>query len=275
MQTFETNDGYLTDYPTALTKQLIPDDEYDGSDIIVEVNSKYDSVTWYGGNEPIQANQVDFLHNILHELLHGLGIFSYWGSVHNNNDMAPFYQVSEENTNTGEFKFARFETSIFDKFLVSLDNDTPILPIVSALSNMAGPPGRAYGGVDDFRNKLLDEQHRQGKSYTTDMYKLATTPKKLGFKQIDAGSISEVIVLDTLENPFVFGVNIIHFDHDLYKASPDFIFTPIATRGKTLQENIVAYGNAPGEGIGPLMRSLLKSLGYIFSTSIFFYCLVI
>ena len=44
-----------------LIKQVNPDYDYDGKDIDVTVNSRFDSITWFGGNEPIQANQVDFL----------------------------------------------------------------------------------------------------------------------------------------------------------------------------------------------------------------------
>ena len=82
---------------------------------------------------------------------------------------------------------------------------------------MAGPSGRIYSNYDDFFNKLRDAQHRQGVSYTTDIYNMATTPLKLGFVPKTASSISDAIVLDTHSNPYIKGTNIVHIDQILKK----------------------------------------------------------
>ena len=190
------------------------------------------------------------------------------GYAHNNNDIVPVYDFAEKST--GELTFLKFDTTAFDKRLILLENAVPINLLIPVLNNMAGPSGRTYSSVDDFRNQLLDEQHRQGVSYTTEMYNMVTTPDKLGFLQNSAGVVSNAIILDTNDNPYLPGTNIVHLDQNRYSSSPDFVFTPTPTLGKTLQQKIEAYGNAPGGGIGPNMRAMLATIGYMFSTSIFF-----
>ena len=153
-----------------------------------------------------------------------------------------------------------------------MDNNDQITNYVQDLNNMAGPSGKFYNSYDDFYNglrKLRNSQQQQGKSYTSDMLNMVTNPKRLGFLPNNA----DAIVLETSYNPLIDGKSIVHFSGEIYMNSPEFLLIPEMEPGKKLEDKIAAYGNAPGEGIGPKLRSMLATMGYIFSTGTFLYCL--
>ena len=99
---------------------------------------------------------------------------------------------------------------------------------------------------------------------------MVINPHALGFLPKSASGYMDSVVLDTTFNPYTQGSSLIHLDHSLYSETPDFIFTPSGTPGKKLEDFVAAYGNVPGNGMGPKLRSILETLGYIFSAGTFF-----
>ncbi|GES79864.1 hypothetical protein GLOIN_2v1773708 [Rhizophagus clarus] len=233
--------GVVIYYPTALIKQLDPDFDYDGPDMTIQINSYYDQNILYFRDDPIEGFQVDYLELILHELQHGLGVFSFWYSeLINDSDLFPDYDYEAEANDA--ITFYNFKQDIFDTFLVSLDNNNAqTTTYVEDLNNMAGPSSTYYNTYDDFYNELRNKQQEQGKTYTHDMLTMTTTSHKLGFLPKNGGA---AIVLDTSFNPLIDGKSIIHFDDELYKTSPEFLLIPEMEPGKKLEDKIQDYENA-------------------------------
>ncbi|PKB96167.1 hypothetical protein RhiirA5_435330 [Rhizophagus irregularis] len=53
------------------------------------------------------------------------------------------------------------------------------------------------------------------------------------------------------------------FDQDTFINTADFLMVPTEEEGVTLQAHLQRTGNNPGGGIGPKLRSVLKTLGNI------------
>ncbi|CAG8700778.1 2235_t:CDS:2 [Rhizophagus irregularis] len=76
-----------------------------------------------------------------------------------------------------------------------------------------------------------------------------------------------VQALNTMAGPFGktynnMGSSISHFAKDVYSTTSDFLLISESQAGKTLEDKVAAYGNDPGEGMGPDLRSLLATMGY-------------
>ena len=67
--------------------------------------------------------------------------------------------------------------------------------------------------------------------------------------------------LDTSFNPFIVGINIVHFSGVLFAKTPDFLLIPVMEPGKKLEDKVTAYGNQDGEGMGRHLRTMLRSIG--------------
>lgn len=166
--------------------------------------------------------------------------------------------------------FQSFKENIFDYFLVvhpigrGVERTTPY---VQALNTMAGPFGKTYNNMGDFYNGVIQQQQQQGKSYTKSMLSMATLPYRMSFMANDG---NDPIALETTYNPFKLGSSISHFAKDVYSTTSDFLLISESQAGKTLEDKVAAYGNDPGEGMGPDLRSLLATMGYIFSAGTFF-----
>jgi hypothetical protein len=244
---------------------------HDGPDIFITINSNRDPDTFYPGGGPIQPNQHDFLELILHELQHGLGFETAWYKLQGS-DLFPDFDTVDNN---GVVTFQSFKENIFDYFLIVHPigkNVERTTPYVQALNLMAGPTGKTYNNVGDFYNFVSQQEQQQGKTYTKSMLSMATSPYRMSFSASDG---NDPIALETSYNPFKLGSSISHFAKDIYSNSPDFLLIAESQPGKTLEDKVAAYGNYPGEGMGPDTRAMLATMGYIFSAGTFFYCLVI
>uniref|UniRef100_U9UF86 Uncharacterized protein n=1 Tax=Rhizophagus irregularis (strain DAOM 181602 / DAOM 197198 / MUCL 43194) TaxID=747089 RepID=U9UF86_RHIID len=256
---FNNLDDIRRYFPTALIKQVQPGFPPTGTDIFITINSSRDPDTYYPGTGQIQANQHDFLELVLHELQHGLGFETVWYQLQGN-DLFPDFDYTLDNN--GVVTFQSFKENIFDYFLVvhpigrGVERTTPY---VQALNTMAGPFGKTYNNMGDFYNGVIQQQQQQGKSYTKSMLSMATLPYRMSFMANDG---NDPIALETTYNPFKLGSSISHFAKDVYSTTSDFLLISESQAGKTLEDKVAAYGNDPGEGMGPDLRSLLATMGY-------------
>ncbi|CAB4490283.1 unnamed protein product [Rhizophagus irregularis] len=176
------------------------------------------------------------------------------------NDLFPDFDYTLDNN--GVVTFQSFKENIFDYFLVvhpigrGVERTTPY---VQALNTMAGPFGKTYNNMGDFYNGVIQQQQQQGKSYTKSMLSMATLPYRMSFMANDG---NDPIALETTYNPFKLGSSISHFAKDVYSTTSDFLLISESQAGKTLEDKVAAYGNDPGEGMGPDLRSLLATMGY-------------
>lgn len=247
-------------FPTSLVKQVQPGFQPAGPDIFITINSNRDPDTYYPGTGQIQANQHDFLELVLHELQHGLGFETAWYQLQGS-DLFPDFDYIPPDSN-GVITFQSFKENIFDYFLVihPIGKDVErTTPYVQAINAMAGPSGKTYNNVGDVYNGVIQQQQQQGKSYTKTMLSMATLPYRMSFLANDG---NDPIALETSYNPFKLGSSISHFAKDVYSTTSDFLLISESQAGKTLEDKVAAYGNDPGEGMGPDLRSLLETMGY-------------
>lgn len=206
---------------------------------------------------------------VLHELQHGLGFETAWYQLQGN-DLFPDSDYTVDNS--GVVTFQSFKENIFDYFLVvhPIGRDVErTTPYVQALNLIAGPSGKTYNNIGDFYTENIKQQQQQGKTYTRSMSSMAVSPYRMSFL---ANNGNDPIALETSYNPFKLGSSISHFAKDIYSNTPDFLLISESQPGKTLEDKVAAYGNDPGEGMGPDLRAMLATMGYIFSAGTFFYC---
>ncbi|CAJ0842223.1 21431_t:CDS:2 [Entrophospora sp. SA101] len=269
-------------YPQALVKQLNSQDhpEFLGYDILALFNSEANY--WFEEDEggKIGEDQLDFLFVVVHELIHGLGFTSGWNDYINNQGdkttpeiLTP--QISAKfNPTTGEVIFEGFIESIFDKYLVIFTSSSStgdykckrLSDITKELNKFAGGIGAIFKSRNDFFSAFKASPQYQ---LALKLMRYATIPKSIGFLLKDNSNTNcnkdknDVVILETSISPYVTGSSICHLDYNTYSINGDFLMRFIQDRGITLNEEIQLGGNYKGGSIGPKLRLILESLGYI------------
>jgi hypothetical protein len=263
-------------YPQALVKQFnLPTQPaaYADSDIIAQFNSLID---WYipDNNHPIGKNQYDLLDTVLHEIIHGLGFVSSWRNDIDGelkvptNGLIP-YPIFESDVssdpldipNNGKFKFLAFYETIFDKFIIAINNNnqTRLSGFAKILNQFSGI-NQNFTKLSDFNAELHNSpQYDAAKQVLS----LSTTKDSLIFMPSGGRNIkNDGVVLETKLNPYRLGTSISHVDSDIYNDSPDFLMRRVSDDGVTMHDLIAKSGNLTGSAIGPKLLQILGSIGY-------------
>ncbi|RGB39582.1 hypothetical protein C1646_802880 [Rhizophagus diaphanus] len=250
-------------YPTALLKQLSTGIDFgEDADIKISINSDVEEDFWFPGDGDIKPTQVDVSLLSLHEMVHGLGFSSTWEFPPDRETfITPRLNGDDDIDEDDPITFDGFYETVFDANLVHLeDPNNPnsakrITDIAKSLNGFT-PKGTNFPNVATLFDRFEESnQVNDAKLMLTH----ATTKSALAF--MPPGSL-DPFVLDTSEQEFSFGTSINHFDQDTFINTADFLMVPTEEEGVTLQAHLQRTGNNPGGGIGPKLRSVLKTLGY-------------
>ncbi|CAG8461916.1 7688_t:CDS:10 [Diversispora eburnea] len=245
-------------YPQALVKQfnLESHPEFLPSDITANFNT---DVKWYfGGKDPIKKTELELLPVVLHELMHGLGFRSNWGTWVGTEGVIPFPIFSEGSNQT--LIFNGFIEYCFDKYLVLLNPDCkdykPTSLVTKEFNNFSGGPGSKFNNTTEFIIEFKNST--QFNYYGKKMLNITTKPKDYGF-QIYA---EDALILETSYDPFSQGVSIVHVDQSTYQNSSDFLMKASFRFGETMEQIIKDFGDSKYGPIGPKLRKVMETLGY-------------
>ncbi|KAJ3122266.1 hypothetical protein HK098_002971 [Nowakowskiella sp. JEL0407] len=273
-------------YPQALAKQLVPSNatmDWSTYDILAQFNSDTSdgaSLFWFPDNtSPISRGQYDFLYVVLHELIHGLGFVSSWGTYfETSNDnpkvlpmLTPLLQFKSRPLVQNNGLAASNVVSncsalppyIFDKFLITGKNEAVSLQTVYQQMNESGVLNDAWVVLKEpdtiVKSTIKGAKFQAG----LDLYDSATTPGSIRFQGTEQSG--NTVVLHTTYDPFRVGSSLSHFDQRIYEKTADFLMRPEAPSGITLRKMIADTSgnqNATASPIGPKTRFILGSLGY-------------
>ncbi|CAB5357228.1 unnamed protein product [Rhizophagus irregularis] len=255
------NDGIVRYYPQALVKQLpferYPD--FEPFDISAKFNSEVNY--WFEGDKlPIKSDQTDFILIILHEFIHGLGFVSSWNDFFNFANPQGLTPVpSADNLNSG-MSFNGFIENIFDKYLIFLPSGEYVSNVAAKINTIVNEKGKFYQTPENFITTFKSSSQYQQSEM---MLKAATTSFSLGFLPNNTNNLSEAIILETTLNPFRTGSSLGHFDLKTYMNTSDFLMTYIQDPGMTLGDYMSISGNYTGGPIGPKLRQILGTMGYV------------
>ncbi|KAI9251233.1 hypothetical protein BY458DRAFT_482331 [Sporodiniella umbellata] len=259
----DSTDNVTRMYPQALLKQstqLTVRPRWKYYDIQAQFNSK---VNWYFYNDPspISTNQTDFLTNVLHELIHGLGFLTSWSDslfgelrplLDNLNrfatprplaEMADGALMSRYNTTLPFWGFAEFP---FDKLIamnISVHGFRSFSEITQQLNSFYNSHAQ-FLTVLDFANAW----------YASDQYRLAIDIYQKTVAQRDTAIMihgQPTLLLETGLNPFSDGSSLCHVD--------------LATNLYS-NESLMVYLANPGithlNPLGPKLLQTMAALGY-------------
>ena len=279
-------------YPQALAKQ-ITDKEYQWveHDVYAQFNADNDvglpkgiNKFWFREDgKKIHPKQYDFEYvyvpflvtkhrvssfSCLHELLHGLGILSFWqvispssvkGLVVTGNKelepaLSPMLLLRDSATQPEKDEPLVSGVSlpfIFDKFIYESKTGgriiDPFLKSYKSLTNYHAFHSKWVSYFVD--NKAYDEGKR--------LYKLSTEKSSLVFR-FPFKNRTEDVTLETTYSPFKSGSSLSHIDRERYLDTEEFLMRSEAEPGKTLAQ-LTPKDLFP---IGDKTRKMLKAMGY-------------
>ncbi|CAI2187112.1 2776_t:CDS:2, partial [Funneliformis geosporum] len=241
-------------YPQSLVKQFEfkTHPEFISIDIISSFNSIVD---WYFPSQkaPIRPKQRDMLYVVLHELMHGMGFFTFWGDFLVSDDPNDVLITTRPDITSVENQtvFNGFKEAAFDRLLI-FNRDQTRLTKVSDKLNKFAKAGTKFKSDVDFIRKFLDSKQV---NVAREMTKVTTTPESIS----SIPNSSEKVILETSIKPFQAGASITHVDEKTLLNTTDFLMTFIPVPGKTLKELITQVG---GKGpIGPKLKCIMENLG--------------
>ncbi|KAG0783677.1 hypothetical protein G6F22_008587 [Rhizopus arrhizus] len=272
----DNTDNMTRMYPQALLKQytkLSVQPAWAYYDINAQFNSQ---VNWYFVNnpDPISSNQIDFLRNVVHELIHGLGFISAWSDkfynslspmIDNLNQfLAPkLLAATSRDPILGTYEtpqpFWGFVEFPFDKFINTNSSSDGLL----SLSAITKELNKFYNSNALFQSAL----DLANAWYASDAYQVASTVYQ---KTVTADDISVIIDnepivwLETSLNPYREGSTLCHVDFNIYLNTSDYLMVYMANRGMSLSYLINEYSHVP---IGPKLLKIMATLGYEFNSS--------
>ncbi|KAI9473534.1 MAG: hypothetical protein EXX96DRAFT_578397 [Benjaminiella poitrasii] len=250
------SDGVFRLHPQALVKQFELSDRpaFASYDILSLFNA--DAPFWFEEDGvPIGPNQADFTFVILHEFMHGLGVYSGWNEYLHPSiltpDPSPFLanqiiEMIKPLTNTAMYA-TQFLESAMDRLMVRLDDpQTTVSNYTRQLNTIHAHNVASLVATSAFTAAVKD------------MSRLATQPRSLGVV-LTSSSLEDVMVLETGLVPFQPGSSLSHVDFETYRGTPDFLMRFMQDRGLSLAEAVRQAGGGP---IGPRLLRLLEALGY-------------
>ncbi|KAG1139746.1 hypothetical protein G6F37_009510 [Rhizopus arrhizus] len=274
-QSFPTISYIMTDksdnmtrmYPQALLKQftnLPVKPNWAHYDINAQFNS---DVNWYFINDPhsIEDDQIDFLRNVIHELIHGLGFMSSWSDnlyksfaplVDDLNHFITPMLLSAINQNpvfsnyASPFPFWGFLEFPFDKLIHTSDMQ-PLSAITTQLNKF-------YNSNIVFQSALdLGNAWYSSDAYraAADLYQKTVTAKDLMIAIDD----QQVLWLESSLKPFNSGSSLSHVDSSYYINTTEYLMVYMANRGVSLSQLAKTFPSSP---LGPKLLQAMAALGY-------------
>lgn len=258
-------------YPQALVKQLQLSSPatftYSESDISAEFNSL---INWHfpDDKESIKKDQYDILYTVLHEIIHGLGFISSWKGLETpEKELTPFPLTGSDDTSITSyditntpFKFHGFRETIFDKFIITKDNDgiqRRLSSFANELNQFNTSASQFIGFYDQLQNSPQYGAAKEVLTFSTTKNALIFMPKG-GISIPDDG-----ILLETKIKPYQAGSSISHVDSLIYNVgNPDFLMRRESILGESLNNLVDKSGNITGSAIGPKLLNVLSSIGY-------------
>jgi hypothetical protein len=282
-------------YPQALAKQISTRElQWNDHDIIAQFNADVDkenqiprgmSKFWFSDDKnKIHPRQYDFeyvyvslslpsfpnLLSVLHELLHGLGILSFWNVFNPGEYFSDNPQHNTRNYDAYEnalspmllFREAPRSNEIrgislpfiFDKFIYEKRTNTRIVDTyLTQFKSLNLNCSYAQWTKSFLQNRAYNEGRR--------LYKLSMTKNSLVFRFPEDGkSMNKTgeLFVETSYEPFKAGSSLSHFDKQTYANTEEFLMRPEAEPGKSLKQ-ITPKGLFP---IGVKTRKMLRALGY-------------
>ncbi|KAI9277407.1 hypothetical protein BY458DRAFT_504887 [Sporodiniella umbellata] len=258
----DRSDNVTRMYPQALLKQftqLPTKPSWAHYDITAQFNS---AVNWYFSNNPnpIKNNQNDFLRNVVHELIHGLGFLSAWSNTLYNSmsplidglapfatpmSMASIHRKPIENFED-PVPFWGFVEYPFDKWVYTATDDL-------SLSDLAQQLNRFEDGNRLFRN-ALDFANAW---YTSGVYPVAVNLYQRMITQrglwLKTSSNNHRLWLESSLNPFMPGSSLSHVDMSYCNTSDELMVYRLDRGGDVRARKPL---------IGPELGAVLASLGY-------------
>ncbi|KAI8087696.1 uncharacterized protein B0P05DRAFT_577981 [Gilbertella persicaria] len=267
----DSTDNMTRMYPQALLKQftdLAVKPNWVQYDINAEFNNE---ISWYFVNtsDDIKSSQTDFLRNVVHELMHGLGFMTAWSdelytclsplfpdslnrfitpislSTINNNKI-----MSDYNNNQPFWGFVEFP---FDKLLNYVDSNTfkPFSDLTRSLNHFANS-NTTFRSMVDFANAW----------YKSDEYTVASQAYTKSVTNLDVLAVvnnEPVLYLETSLNPFSAGSSLCHVSQSNYLNTIEYLMVYTANTGVNLEQLNKMYSGGP---FGPKLLKVLTQLGY-------------
>ncbi|RIA84490.1 hypothetical protein C1645_832164 [Glomus cerebriforme] len=289
------DDDMVRLYPQSLVKQFQYHThlEYSQYDIGAIFNSE--AKYWFGNinnsnnnyNIGIEKNQFDFLYIILHELIHGLGFGSSWDQyyiglitpliINKFNGISVNIESNDNNNNYNKGK-VKFVEWAFDKYVILMGNGTKVSSITQELNKFFDQSSLDNVEITQ-RDFEINFHNSKQYNIAKQMFDIAQTPNTIGFLSKENNNNSkekrdlnkDIVLLETSFNPFRVASSISHIDNSLYSNTEDFLMRPIIMNGVTLQQEIINGGNYSGGPIGPKLKQILATLGYLTKDNPTFY----
>ncbi|CAG8478719.1 6506_t:CDS:2 [Acaulospora morrowiae] len=283
-------------YPQSLVKQFnyTTHPRYDDADIYAQFNAnpKY----WFRTDHTrINDDQIDFLEVVLHEVFHGLGFDTSWGTYSYAGEKnfvlpAPIAKEDVEWTNSENYNpsinvtWSGFREFVFDRYLVQTEDFTYLTNFTTKLNQYFVEHGLVHASYNGF----IDEFKKSDQyAIAENMMKLFTKPGSVGFMTWDSKGVNDSIILETEVSPFNNEYSIRHVDYRDYTDTADFLMRYLITLGEDLGSKIICGKNKTMCGdnnvtyadnnvtcgdnyyygllknaIGPELRKFLETVGY-------------
>ncbi|KAI8645819.1 hypothetical protein BD408DRAFT_381496 [Parasitella parasitica] len=276
----DNTDGMTRLYPQPLLKQftgLSVKPTWTQYDIEAQFNNE---ISWYfvNGSDPIQSDQTDFLRNVIHELIHGLGFMTSWNDDFYDS-LAPLFDtekldyfitpallaqtdqqqlMSSYNANQPFWGFVEFP---FDKYIYYTnsnsngDNDgakyMPFTANTRQLNNFSSS-NTTFRNMVDLANAW----------YGSDEYKLSKQLYTKTVTPLDVLAVIDnepLIFLETSVTPFSSGSSLCHVDQSQYLNSTEYLMVYLANSGIDITRLDQLFPQGP---IGPKLLKIMATLGY-------------
>ncbi|KAI9485572.1 MAG: hypothetical protein EXX96DRAFT_471633 [Benjaminiella poitrasii] len=261
-------------YPQPLLKQfknLSVKPNWVQYDINAHFNSK---ANWYFVNDSseINENQTDFLRNVIHEIIHGLGFITSWTDNFYSDlvplfpsdidhFITPFLLASTENVNlfsnySAPQPFWGFVEFPFDKFLAYVDKSSSNSNI-EFFTNITQQLNKFSNSNVMFRN-MVDLANAW---YKSDAYSLASKLYTKANTSLDVLAVVDNNPLIWLETsvPFSSGSSLCHVAQSVYLNTAEYLMVYLANKGVEITQLDQLFPQGP---VGPKILSLMAALGY-------------
>ncbi|KAL7319679.1 hypothetical protein PS15m_002787 [Mucor circinelloides] len=261
-------------YPQPLLKQytnMSVKPSWTQYDIEAQFNNE---INWYfvNNDDPIQSSQTDFLRNVIHELIHGLGFMTSWNDdfyqallpLFDSDKLEHFITptllaqtdnhqlMSDYSSNQPFWGFVEFP---FDKYIHYKNSTANVYtPFTSTTQQL----NRFSGSNTTFRN-MVDLANAW---YNSDEY---ASSKQLYTKAVTFLDVLAVIdnepllFLETSVNPFSSGSSLCHVDQSQYLNTTEYLMVYLANAGVDINRLDQMFPQGP---VGPKLLKVMATLGY-------------
>ncbi|CAO3620784.1 unnamed protein product [Mucor hiemalis] len=270
----DTTDNMTRMYPQPLLKQftdLTTKPTWTKYDINAQFNSL---VNWYFINDQqsIGENQTDFLRNVLHELIHGLGFITSWSDdvyraitplfttqIKLKPFITPILLASTNNEQllngySNPLPFWGFVEFPFDKFINYKTSSGAFYPF----SKITRQLNEFSNSNATFRN-LIDLANSW---YNSDAYSQASIIYGRSISSLDILAVlgdDQYLWLESSVNPYSTGSSLCHVDQSSYLNSKEYLMVYLANHGVGISQLNQLYPTGP---IGPTLQNVMGTLGY-------------